>query len=272
MSALKILITSGGCKSKIDDVRHIGNFSSGRIGSQLADFFVNEGHDVVFFMEKGSIMPEEDCEIHQYNDYVEYLKVKELIESIQPDMIISAAAISDYVVANPVKGKVSSLADTWELQLKKSEKVINSFRSLAPNALIVGFKLLVDVTDENVINEAVHSQLQHTDLVVYNDLHDLRQGHLKRVVYKKATNPLATMSKYTCFDTNEIAKVLLEEAKANISDLKTKYLVIPPAAYPSIVTKKQLKSLTMSADRYQIFPLGEELHLSSKIALGIKYL
>jgi phosphopantothenoylcysteine synthetase/decarboxylase len=37
---MKILITSGGTKVPIDSVRHIGNFSTGRYGSEIADYLI----------------------------------------------------------------------------------------------------------------------------------------------------------------------------------------------------------------------------------------
>jgi hypothetical protein len=66
--------------------------------------------------------------------------------------------------------------------LKKAEKVIHSFRELAPNALIVGFKLLVSPTEAEK-NEALVKILKHVDLVVYNDLTELRKGNTSRYVY-----------------------------------------------------------------------------------------
>ena len=100
---MKILITSGGCKVPIDDVRHIGNFSSGRYGAELLyNFWITGGHDIIFFHEKGSstgdfsggdiIGENESIKFIKYKDYYEYLSVKDIIKREQPDIIISAAA------------------------------------------------------------------------------------------------------------------------------------------------------------------------------------
>jgi phosphopantothenoylcysteine synthetase/decarboxylase len=190
---MKILITSGGCKVPIDDVRHIGNFSSGRYGREIAEAFLDAGHEVIFFHEKGSAVPYcnkwgdryNKIQKFVYKDYYEYLQVKNLIVLHEPDVIISAAAISDYVMKEQVKGKISSNDDELILVLKKGEKVIKSFRERAPNAIIFGFKLLVEPTYDQ-ITEAVHKVLNAgVDYVIYNDLADLKQGDAVRELYRR---------------------------------------------------------------------------------------
>lgn len=195
---MKVLITSGGCKVPIDDVRHIGNFSSGRYGAEIADTCTKAGHDVLFFHEKMSVVPkyvyhkyEDDGKtlhinprIITYKNYDEYLSVKNLIKDEQPDIIISAAAISDYIV-DKIDGKISSSEDELVIRLRKGEKVIKSFRELAPNALIVGFKLLVGPTPEQkdlAIEKVFDSGV---DFVIYNDLIELRKGNSERQLFCK---------------------------------------------------------------------------------------
>tara|TARA_R110002167_G_scaffold45083_1_gene135547 strand:- start:23864 stop:24526 length:663 start_codon:yes stop_codon:yes gene_type:complete len=186
---MKIFITSGGCKVPIDDVRHIGNFSSGRYGAELGDLFVKSEKEVIFFHEKHSKFPaylNDNGEVNPvlipYKDYYEYLKVKDLIRQEQPDIIISAAAVSDYVV-DKTEGKISSKHDTLTIKLKKGEKVLKSFRDLTPHAYIVGFKLLVDPTEVE-INTAVDKVFDSgVNAVVYNNLSDLRNGITERRLY-----------------------------------------------------------------------------------------
>lgn len=183
---MKVLITSGGCKVPIDDVRHIGNFSSGKYGKELCNEFTKNGKDVIFFHEKGSDRPEylyvKEGVVNPtyvgYKDYYDYLKVKDLIRDEQPDLILSAAAISDYIV-DKTEGKISSDNDELTIKLKKGEKVLQSFRDLAPKAFIVGFKLLVSPSYEEKY-EAVRKQLKYVDAVIYNDLTELRKGDDKR--------------------------------------------------------------------------------------------
>ncbi len=120
----------------------------------------------------------------RYKNYDEYLSVKDLIKREQPDIIISAAAISDYIV-DKTEGKISSNEDEIIIKLKKAEKVIKSFRELAPNAVIVGFKLLVGPTEEEK-QKAIQKVFDSgVDFVIYNDLLELRKGNSERQLYCK---------------------------------------------------------------------------------------
>jgi phosphopantothenoylcysteine decarboxylase/phosphopantothenate--cysteine ligase len=200
---MKILITSGGCKVPIDDVRHIGNFSSGRYGAELAKAFYVANHNVIHFGEKGSaqVLYDESFDnteghysFRSYKDYFEYLKVKDIIKEEQPDIIISAAAISDYIV-DKTEGKISSDQDELTIKLKKGEKVIKSFRELAPNAYIVGFKLLVSPSKEETY-EAIKKQISYVDMVVYNDLTKLREGKNTRYAFSQGEIPGSVNMEY----------------------------------------------------------------------------
>lgn len=56
---MKVLLTSGGTRAKIDDVRHVGNMSSGTFGKHICNAFLKKGHDVTFLYAKGSKCPHE---------------------------------------------------------------------------------------------------------------------------------------------------------------------------------------------------------------------
>jgi len=196
---MKVLITSGGCKAPIDEIRHIGNFSSGRYGSEIMEEFTSQPNvEIVFFHERGTNQSQYgpgDIELFgnsklkfiEYKYYGDYLKVKDIIKEWQPDIIISVAAISDYI---PVKteGKISSDSDEITIVCKKSEKVIKSFRELAPGAYIVGFKCLVGPTKEEkdrAIEKVFDSKV---NMVVYNDLLELRKGYSARQIIRNIKN------------------------------------------------------------------------------------
>lgn len=203
---MKVLITSGGCKAPIDEVRYIGNFSSGRFGAELASqFYSIDGIHTYFFHEKGSRVPFNDQYISiprnssffkkEYKDYNDYLNVKHVITTLKPDIIISAAAISDYIPV-PIEGKMSSDQDTIALVLKKSEKVIKSFRELTPDAYIVGFKLLVSPTEEQITAAVDKVFDSGADMVIYNDLTELRKGDATRRIYFNKPSDNDAISKY----------------------------------------------------------------------------
>jgi phosphopantothenoylcysteine decarboxylase/phosphopantothenate--cysteine ligase len=191
---MKILITSGGTKVPIDDVRYIGNMSSGRYGAEIADQFNKLDHDVLYWHSKGGAIPAGlstsvyngriDSAIISYKDYNEYSDVIELVKDEKPDIIISAAAVSDYTV-DKTEGKLSSDGDEIIIRLKKAKKILPEFKKVSSRSMVVGFKLLVSPTYQEV-NKAVNKVLNNgADYVVYNDLTQIRKGNTTRLVFSK---------------------------------------------------------------------------------------
>ena len=217
---MKILITSGGTQVPIDSVRFIHNMSTGRFGSELAEEFLKGGHSIRLLHAKGAPTPfklELDMEraisdyrvllsyydkisekmrfmanswsstqtfgtyeFKTYNNYVANLQM--MINNFKPDIIVLAAAVSDYGV-DPVEGKMDSPNEVT-LKLKKLDKVIDKVRAWAPDAYIVGFKLLVGSTP-NELREAAEKQLARAkvDMVVGNDLNQIRDGNHELTVF-----------------------------------------------------------------------------------------
>ena len=198
---MKILVTSGGTKIPIDRVRSITNMSKGTFGSKIANMFFHECmrrtarrdleqiEKITFFMAKNSAIPDaesinnelfdDDSRIFEYVEYSTFDEYKEGVEKLLKeetyDIIVVAAAVSDYGVANYYNGKYRSREDDMCIKLVKLPKVLPIMRELAPDAIICGFKLLVDSTDEELI-DAMKKQIKESkvDLVVGNDLRDIK--------------------------------------------------------------------------------------------------
>lgn len=211
---MKILITSGGTKIPIDRVRSIMNMSHGTFGSRIADAFFNEGlaafrtgnergnpiEKITFFMAKGSRKPTfQSLNDETYEDgyrpieYVEYSTfddyksgIEELLKKETYDIIVVAAAVSDYGVANYYNGKYRSREDDMCIKLVKLPKVLPIMRKLAPNAIICGFKLLVDSTEDELL-DAMKKQMveSNVDLVVGNDLHDIKNDNHRLLIISR---------------------------------------------------------------------------------------
>ena len=75
---MKILITGGGSEEKIDNVRSICNFSTGRTSSFLSTFFVEKGFSVSLITSHRSVMPEnKNVNVYKYESFSE---LKNLLE------------------------------------------------------------------------------------------------------------------------------------------------------------------------------------------------
>lgn len=205
---MRVLITSGGTRIPIDRVRHIANMSRGTFGSRIARAALEAGHDVTFMCTKGSRTPMkiefdlyrkgfslstfgqfvDHCqfyEVHKrhyeelyYQTFSEYQEeLKRLLSECLFDAVILAAAVSDYGVKDPHPGKIRT-KEQLTIQLEPLPKLINKIREWAGDKIrLIGFKLLVDSTREELI-EAAWKQLEDNgcDLVVGNDLDDIQRG------------------------------------------------------------------------------------------------
>lgn len=207
---MKVLITSGGTKIKIDRVRSITNMSKGTFGSRIAEAFYDylSERNITFlgaydskmprietkgFRNDNKIIEKKRGEIQKlfYCDEDNQMKVigydtfedyeKKLFTTIleeKPDVIILAAAVSDYGVDNYVDGKIRTSADDMIIRLKPLPKLISKIREIAPNAFIVGFKLLVDSTKDELKQACVDSMNKNKlDMIVGNDLRDIQNNN-----------------------------------------------------------------------------------------------
>jgi phosphopantothenate-cysteine ligase len=227
---MKILITSGGTKVPIDMVRSITNMSRGTFGSALCKEFILRGNEVDFLMAEGSRTPfkfeatwqggttfgepafimnsfDEWKEFvqkhsHQYKSYAYktfeeyYATIMTLLSKNSYDMILLAAAVSDYGVDNYVDGKVRS-SESLNIELSPYPKIIGMVRPLQRNAFLVGFKLLVN-SKEADLEAAAYDSLVKNDcnLVIANDLAHIRNAnHTVLLVTKGET---LRLEKFDC--------------------------------------------------------------------------
>ena len=82
--------------------------------------------------------------------------------------------------------KISSYEPNLTVKLGLTPKIISNLRNWFPNAKLVGFKLLENVTKEHIIEVANRLAVKNNmDYIIANDLHDLRQGkHISYLVNK----------------------------------------------------------------------------------------
>jgi phosphopantothenate-cysteine ligase len=182
---MNIIITAGGTIEPIDTVRGITNFATGRLGSLLAERLANEtGRHIIYVHGKNAALPKhpaiEDHPIGSAQDLKE--KLHALCGSRPIDMIIHSMAVSDYTVASVTApngsvlkdDKISSSHEELILHLRKTPKIIADLRQLAPNALLIGFKLLSGTTKEELITRAQELLLQNKcDYVIANALEEI---------------------------------------------------------------------------------------------------
>jgi phosphopantothenoylcysteine synthetase/decarboxylase len=192
--------------------------SSGTFGSKIATELLKMGHEVIFFKAKDSKSPfsatidfksgenpfdvltriqslyidtfgGENYKEHEYRTFDEYFeRLKFFVGVEQPDIVVLAAAVSDYGVENPFDGKVRS-NDMLTVKLKQLPKIIYYIKEWCPKAKLVGFKLLVGSKESQLKAAAVKSITENKcDMIVANDLQDIKENNHKiLLVYPDGT-------------------------------------------------------------------------------------
>jgi len=214
-SEKRILITAGGTREPIDTVRYIGNLSSGRTASRLADELTAAGHRVTWLGAEDAIEPGLPCEVARFSSYADLAsRLQKLLAETEFDVVIHAAAVSDFSVAavstlegSPLdngRGKLSSGSELL-LRLKPNPKLLDLLRgwSKNPHLSVIGFKL-TDTADQQERLEAVKKQLHGSsvDAVVHNDRKDIRNGVHPFRLHTPSGSPVA------CADTRALAKTI----------------------------------------------------------------
>ena len=209
---MNILITSGGTKIPIDSVRSITNMSKGTFGAKIATDCLNRGNHVTFLTHKSAKSPmqanlnfmyhDDSTWLYekykwaqsvfslytevQYDTFWEYAGLLEDQVRKNPDAILLACAASDYEVVDPVEGKVRTSAQ-MNIELKPLPKLISKIRNeWNYTGILVGFKLLVGASEEELIESARKSVVENgCDFVIANDLNDIKNGNHKITIVKK---------------------------------------------------------------------------------------
>ncbi len=163
----KVVLSGGGTIEKIDEVRYISNFSSGKMASSLAKALYYKGADVCLVSTRGYENLPKDIHIikvESSNEMYEYLvdsiRVAKkgvltkptLMDNSTPTLIMKkpflfmVAAVSDYVPAFPQDGKLKKelIGTHWNLELKQNMDILKSLEK--DGIITIGFKAEMDET------------------------------------------------------------------------------------------------------------------------------
>lgn len=222
----KILITAGGTAEKIDQVRSITNHSTGKLGCVIATQALKNNIQVDYLTTKNALKPKEqlgltlffiedtldlknqltallekntyDAVIHSMavsdftptNSYsIEAFteKLNQLIETNRPPLTTNQLAQLAESLSETTESKISSKTDYLFLAMKKNPKVIQLIKQIQPDTILVSFKLLVDVTQDELFKVATESMLKNNgDFVLANDLQSITANqHIGYLLNKK---------------------------------------------------------------------------------------
>jgi phosphopantothenoylcysteine decarboxylase/phosphopantothenate--cysteine ligase len=186
----RVVVSGGGSVERIDDVRYISNFSSGKMASSLSLALYLRGADVCLVSSKKSPNLPSDLytiAVESAEEFKEYLtdaiRVAKkgvltkatLMDDSVPQLIqkkpylFMAAAVSDYRPKFPQSGKLkkSDIGDEWSLELVKNEDILNSLDK--SGIYSVGFKAETD-TKRGLESAKKMLTQKKLDAVCFNDV------------------------------------------------------------------------------------------------------
>ena len=223
---MKILVTSGGTSEKIDRVRSITNHSTGHLGLVITEALIKAGHEVCLITTSHAIKPAShpNLKIIEIKNTLDLLEeMRNLVKDYQ--VLIHSMAVSDYtpvymtsidevqasqdlskfLTKQNTESKISSKEDTQILFLKKNPKIISLVKEWNPKIHLIGFKLLVDVTMDHLIDVARESlKKNQADIIVANDLTQINSDqHLAYLVEKNDYQ--------TAYSKQEIAELIIKK-------------------------------------------------------------
>jgi phosphopantothenoylcysteine synthetase/decarboxylase len=180
-------------RAYLDAVRYISNVSTGRLGAEIARECLQRGATVTFAHGPGSQLPSPPEGAEERLTLVPIENLTNLMETLreelrggQTQVCFHAMAVLDYIPDRKLPGKLSSDAETWTVTLHRSPKVIEQIKKIAPAVLLVGFKLEVGLSDDD-LDEAGRGLMARTgaEIVVANDLLRIGSGHhAARICYR----------------------------------------------------------------------------------------
>jgi phosphopantothenoylcysteine decarboxylase / phosphopantothenate---cysteine ligase len=141
LNGLQVLITAGPTHEYIDDVRFLGNPSTGRMGVELARAAQEEGAEVTVVMGPTQIQPLP--RVH----WVPVVSAEDMLGAViervaDCHVFIAAAAVADYRPAERVRGKMKKAAKEMTLKLVRTRDILKAVgKKRRANQTIVGYSL-----------------------------------------------------------------------------------------------------------------------------------
>lgn len=175
LAGKKVLVTAGPTYERIDPVRFIGNYSSGKMGYAIADEATARGADVTIVSGPVSVTPSHPgVKVVRVETALEMLAACEKLFD-DADIAVMAAAVADYRPADPKISKIKREKDNVDsVVLTMNPDIAATLgRIKRPGQITVGFAL---ETDDEHNNADRKLKAKNFDMIVMNSLKDIGAG------------------------------------------------------------------------------------------------
>lgn len=238
----RLLITAGPTYEKIDPVRFIGNYSSGKMGFAIARECALQGADVTLVAGPVALKTP-----HSSIRRIDVESAQEMCdvateEFARCDAAVLSAAVADYRPSEQAAQKIKRTADNMRIELTPNPDIAATLgKSKRPGQLLAGFAL---ETDNAEANARLKLQKKNLDFIVLNSLQDEGAG------FAVDTN------KVTVIDNDSRVEYPLKNkaavARDIVAHLKKLLLVCLMMFLPSFVDAQELNAtVTLNTSKIQ---------------------
>ena len=187
----KILISAGPTYEKIDPVRFIGNFSSGKMGFSLAEAATNLGANVTLISGPTSLKI--------FNSSINLINVvtaDEMYNAIlkyffSVDIFVSAAAVADFIPNEYHHLKIKKNQKLSQITIKENIDILYNLGKIKTNQFMLGFALETNDGNDNAYNKLINKNLDAIFLNILDDKQNVFNSdynHGKYITRKKSVS------------------------------------------------------------------------------------
>jgi phosphopantothenoylcysteine decarboxylase/phosphopantothenate--cysteine ligase len=167
----RILMTAGPTIEYIDPIRIITNHSTGKTGVLLASSLISGGAKVTLIYGPGQEKPPKGAKVIPVKTVMEMFTAVKKEMKKKFDVVILAAAASDYVPTKSNKSKIKSTSKQMIVKLQRAPKIIDQIKKIQKDVFLVGFKAETNLTKIN-LQKVARKKLQESkaDMIIANDI------------------------------------------------------------------------------------------------------
>ena len=160
-----ILITAGPTIEPIDPVRYLSNYSTGRMGFELARAAKGRNYEVILISGPTSLKPPEGAQFISIKTALDMRR--EVFKFFKrADWVVMAAAVSDFRPVSVSKKKIKKvLRETFYLKLKRNPDILSELARIKGQRILVGYSL---ETERSIENAKKKLKSKNLDIIVVN--------------------------------------------------------------------------------------------------------
>ena len=173
MAGLKVLVTAGPTREKIDPVRYLSNHSTGKMGYAIARAAISRGAEVTLVTGKTDLTPPGEA------DTVEIVSAADMARAVKErardqDIIIKAAAVADYRPKYTADEKMKKSDSGLNIELERTEDILGFLGAhKRQGQFLCGFSM---ETENMLENSREKLRKKNLDLIVANNLKEQGAG------------------------------------------------------------------------------------------------